>query len=200
MHGLLQSFAHFFFLLGGLGLLLLGVLDSSFLFMPLGNDLLVIALTANHHQRMLYYAAMATAGSVAGVALTDWVSRKGGQKGIEGKGQSRRIRYIEDKVQQNGGMALVVAALMPPPFPFTPFIIVAAALQYPRKKLLGIVGACRALRFVVEGSLALYFGRRIIRMGQNQTVQRFIIALVVISMAGSAYSIWNWVRKSRTQA
>jgi membrane protein YqaA with SNARE-associated domain len=200
MHALLQSLAHFFFSLGGLGLLLLGILDSSFLFMPLGNDLLVIALTANHHERMAYYAAMAIVGSVAGVAITDWVSRKGGKKGIEGDGKTRRVRYIERKVHENAGMALAFAALMPPPFPFTPFIIVASALQYPRKKLLGIVATCRALRFVIEGSLALYFGGRIIRMGQNPSVQWSIIVLVVISLVGSTFSIWNWIRKSRTQA
>ena len=66
MHGILWEFARFFAHLGGFGLLLLGILDSSFLFMPLGNDLLVVALTAQRHNRMLYYAAMASAGSVIG--------------------------------------------------------------------------------------------------------------------------------------
>jgi len=198
MHELLRSFAHFFFSLGGVGLLLLGVLDSSFLFMPLGNDLLVIALTANHHERVLYYVVMAALGSAGGVAITDWVSRKGGQKSKEASGQSRRIRYIEGKVKNHGALALIAASLMPPPFPFTPFIIVAAALQYPRKKLLGIVAGCRVLRFGVEGWLAIIFGRRIIAMADQPAVQWFIAALVVISMGGSAWSIWNWIRKSRT--
>src|SRR5580698_9076787 len=98
MSALLRSFAIFFFGLGGVGLLLLGVLDSSFLFMPLGNDLLVVALTAAHRERMLYYVFMATVGSVIGVACTHWVSAKGGQKGIEGDHKSRRIEYIEGKV------------------------------------------------------------------------------------------------------
>jgi len=196
MHELLRSFAHFFFLLGGVGLLLLGVLDSSFLFMPLGNDLLVVALTANHHERIFYYVAMATLGSVGGVFITDWVARKGGEKGIDRK--SRRIRYVERKVENNGALALVVASVMPPPFPFTPFIIVAAALQYPRQKLLGIVAVCRAVRFSAEAWLAVVFGRRIIAMADQPAVQWFIIALVVISMGGSAFSIWNWIRKGRT--
>ncbi|HWE52855.1 MAG TPA: VTT domain-containing protein [Bryobacteraceae bacterium] len=198
MHELLRSLAHFFFSLGGWGLLLLGVLDSSFLFMPLGNDLLVIALTANHHSRILYYVAMATAGSVAGVAVTDWASRKGGQKGEEAIGKGRQVRYVEDKVKKNGALALVLASLMPPPFPFTPFIIVAAALQYPRKKLLSIVAVCRALRFGLEGGLALIFGRRIIELGSLPAVQWFVIAVVTISLVGSGYSIWKWIRKSRT--
>src|ERR1700679_1015306 len=178
MSHLLRSLAIFFFSLGGFGLLLLGTLDSSFLFMPLGNDLLVIALTAAHRERMLYYVTMATVGSVVGVAFTHWVSAKGGHKGIEGDHNSRRIEYIEVKVREHGGIANATAAIMPPLFPFTPFIIVAAALQYPRRKMLAIIAGCRALRFVIEGSLALIYGRRIIRMAQSPYVQGFIIALV----------------------
>ena len=63
--------------LGGIGLLILGLLDSSFLFLPLGNDLLMLGLTAHQHDKLLYYAVMATAGSAAGCFLTDWVARKG---------------------------------------------------------------------------------------------------------------------------
>ena len=50
----------------GIGLLVLGILDSSFLFAPLGNDLLVVAVTARHRDipEMLYYAGMSTVGSV----------------------------------------------------------------------------------------------------------------------------------------
>jgi membrane protein YqaA with SNARE-associated domain len=198
MSGVLRSLAAFFFSLGGVGLLLFGFLDSSFLFMPLGNDLLVVALTAAHRDRMLYYVLMATAGSVAGVDFTRWASAKGGRKGIEGDRKSRRIAYVERKVKERGGIAIATAALMPPPFPFTPFIIVAAALQYPRRKMLAIVAGCRLLRFVVDGWLAVIFGRKIIGMAQSPKVQGFIIGLVVISMVGSAYSIYHWFRKSRT--
>jgi membrane protein YqaA with SNARE-associated domain len=197
VQGLLRSVAGFFFSLGGFGLLLLGVLDSSFLFMPLGNDLLVVALTAQHHERFLYYALMATTGSVLGVAFTDWASRKGGQAGLEGEKKSRRIVYIERKVGERGGLAIGFAALMPPPFPFTPFVIVAAALQYPRKKLLAIIAGCRLLRFTAEGVLAMIYGRRIIEIAQLGWVQGLILALVAVSIAGSAYSILKWVRKSK---
>lgn len=200
MQSILRSFALFFFSLGGFGLLLLGVLDSSFLFLPLGNDLLMVALTAAHPGRMFYYIAMATAGSVLGVAFTHWVSAKGGRMGIEGDRKGRQIAYVERKVKERGGLAIGFAALMPPPFPFTAFIIVAAALQYPLKRMLAIVAGTRALRFTIDGCLALIFGRRIIEMAKAPWFVDFIVALVVISMAGSAWSIFGWIRKSRTRS
>src|SRR5580658_6911068 len=108
MHNALRTVAAFFFSLGGFGLLLLGLLDSSFLFMPLGNDLLVVALTAARPSRMLYYVLMATVGSVLGVDFTRWVSAKGGRKGIEGDHKSRRTAYVERKVTEHGGIAIAI--------------------------------------------------------------------------------------------
>ncbi|MDQ6665862.1 MAG: hypothetical protein M3Z23_15895 [Acidobacteriota bacterium] len=200
MKGFLTHLALFFASLGGFGLLLLGILDSSFLFMPLGNDLLVVALTAQNHGRMPYYAFMATVGSVLGCFITDWISRKGGQKGLEGRVNRRTLQFVEKKVKKKAGPALAIAALMPPPFPFTPFVIVLAALQYNKGKLLGIIAGSRAIRFAAEGFLAIYFGKSILRMAQKPMVQWTIIGLVIVSVGGSAYSIYNWVQRSRKRS
>ena len=200
MHELLWHLALFFARLGGLGLLLLGILDSSFLFMPLGNDLLIVALTAGRHNRMPYYAAMASAGSVVGCFLTDLVCRKGGEKGLNQNFSGRTIRYVQNKIQNHAGPALAVACLLPPPFPFTAVIIVLAALQYPRLKLLLIVAAGRVVRFGIEGGLAITYGKRILELAKNNTLQQVIIALVVISVLGSAWSIFTWVQRARHRA
>jgi membrane protein YqaA with SNARE-associated domain len=193
VQGFVQALAHFFFSLGGFGLLLLGIMDSSFLMMPLGNDLLVVALTARHHERILYYAVMASVGSTIGVALAHWVASKTGQKALEGNKKSRRIAFIERKVKKYGGVAIAVAALAPPGFPFTPFIVVSAALQYPRTKMLVIIALCRLGRFLIEGWLATVYGMRIIEMANSPVFHRVMLGIVLISIAGSAFSIWSWI-------
>lgn len=175
----------------------MGVLDSSFLFMPLGNDLLVIALSARHQARMPYYAVMATLGSVAGVFVVDVLGRKGGEKGLNGRVSPERLAYIKRKIEKRAGWGVALAALMPPPFPFTPFIVAAAALQYPRKRLLAIIAASRLVRFSIAGVLAIVFGRRIIRMADSPVVQYVIVFIVIVSIAGSAFSIYSWIRRSK---
>jgi membrane protein YqaA with SNARE-associated domain len=182
--------------MGGFGLFFLGIFDSSFLFLPLGNDLLLVALTARHHERMLYYALMAAAGSLTGVLLTDIVSRKGGEKGLEKRISKGRLAYIQRQVEKRAGVALAIASIMPPPFPFTAFVIVAAALKYPRSKLLTVVGAARLARFLIEGALAVHYGRGILRLAQTSEVQDVVLGIIVISIAGSAWSIYSWARKS----
>ena len=168
--------------------------------MPLGNDLLVVALTANHHERMPYYAAMAATGSVIGSYLTDLVCRKGGEKGLEKNFSGRTIQYVQRKIKNNAGWALALACVLPPPFPFTPFIIVMAALQYPRWKLLTIVAVGRLVRFSVEGGLAIVYGRRILELAKNTVLHQIVGLLVVISIAGSIWSIYTWVKRARSHA
>ncbi len=199
MGSFIRPLAHFFFMLGGFGLVLLGVLDSSFLMMPLGNDLLVVALTASHRNHMPYYVVMATLGSTLGVALAHYVSSKGGKKLIEGKHKSKRVEYVEKKIEKYGGWAIGFAALAPPPFPFTPFVVVPAVLQYPRARMLWIIAGCRAVRFAIEGWLALIYGRRILALAKSPALQWGIGALVVVSIVGSAFSIWEWVKKSKAK-
>lgn len=196
--GIVQHLARFFAAMGGFGLFVFGILDSSFfLFLPLGNDLLMVALTARHHERMVYYAAMATAGSAAGVFLTEFIVRKGEER-IEKRFSSRRLAYVRRQVEKRAAPALALASIMPPPFPFTVFIVAAAALHYPRPKLLGVVGAFRFTRFLIEGALAIHYGRGILRLAQTPVVQNAVFAIMVICIAGSAWSIYGWVRKSKT--
>jgi hypothetical protein len=99
-------------------------------------------------------------------------------------------------VGHNAGLALAIASLAPPPFPFTAFVMAAAALQYSRKRLLAIVGATRMVRFTVLGALALRFGERILKWGANPIAQGIVIGLVVVSVVGSVVSVYEWIRRS----
>ncbi len=191
-----------FWKFGGPGLLVLGILDSSFIFAPLGNDLLVVALTARHHSvgGMLYYAAMSTIGSVLGCLLVDVVMRRAGEKGLEKHLPAKRLQYVKKKVDKNAAWALVVASIAPPPFPFTPFVMATSALQYPRKRLLMVVGCSRMVRFTVLGVLALLFGRRILRWAESDIVQDLMIGLIALCIIGSVISVVGWIRRSRRAA
>jgi membrane protein YqaA with SNARE-associated domain len=184
---------------GGPGLLVLGILDSSFLFAPLGNDLLVVAMTARYHSmaKGLYYAAMSTVGSVLGCLLVDVIFRKAGEAGLERHLPARRLEYVKRKVANSAAWALVLASVAPPPFPFTPFVMAAAALQYPRKKMLVITGAARMVRFTGLAVLAYFVGRRILRWADNTTVQVAMFGLIVVCTVGSVISVYGWIKRSR---
>jgi membrane protein YqaA with SNARE-associated domain len=68
---------------GGPGLFIIAFLDSSFLSFPEVNDLLIVLMVINHPERMLFYASMATLGSIAGCLALYFVGRKGGHALLE---------------------------------------------------------------------------------------------------------------------
>ena len=199
--GFVASLFHFVTKFGGLGLFVLGVLDSSFLVAPWGNDLLVIVLTAHHRNAaaMLYYAAMSTAGSVLGCLLLDLTIRPLGEKGLERHLSKRQLERIKAKSGKSTGKALALASLAPPPFPFTAFVIGASALQYSRRRMMAIIAATRAIRFVAVGFLGLEFGASILRWGKNPVVQGLSIGIIVVSIVASVASVYGWIRRSKSK-
>jgi membrane protein YqaA with SNARE-associated domain len=184
---------------GGFGLLLLGTLDSSPLVVPMGNDLLVLALCARYHNRVFYYVVMATLGSLIGCFLTDWISRKGEQK-LKQHVSSRYLKPIRAQVEKHAGWTLLVSALLPPPFPFTAIVGAAAAFRYPRKKLLSFVALGRFVRFSIEAALAIHYGRWIIRQARSPMLDHVMIALIVITIGASAISFYQWIERSKGTA
>src|ERR1700758_5029688 len=78
--------------LGGPGLLLLGLADNSLIPLPGSMDVLTIWFAVHHRKLWLYYAAMATAGSIVGGYLTYRLARRGGMKVLQrrlGPGSTR---------------------------------------------------------------------------------------------------------------
>ena len=195
----IRIIARALFRAGGLGVLTLSAADSSPLVVPVGNDLLVLALSARYHDRMLYYAVMATVGSLIGCLATVWISRKGGAR-LSKVASSERMGNIQRLVQKRAGGMLVAASLLPPPFPFTAIVAAAAAFKYPWKKLFSFVGAARFARFLIEGALAIHYGRWIIRQARSQILEDVMIALIVISIGASVVSIYQWSEKNKRTA
>jgi membrane protein YqaA with SNARE-associated domain len=184
---------------GGLGIFTLSVFDSSPLVLPFGNDLLILALSARHHDRMIYYALMATLGSVIGCLTTVWLGRKGADR-LKKSTSDKRLGRVQNMLQQNAAWTLVFASLLPPPFPFTAVVAAAAASKYPRNKLLSFIGLGRFIRFLIEGALAIHYGRWIIRQAKSPVLEYTMIVLIVIAIAASIFSVYQWSGNSKRAA
>ena len=183
--------------LGALGPLLLGILDSSFLFLPFGNDLLLVILTSRDRDHLPLYVLTASVGSTIGVLLLDLVCRKGGQEGLKRMLSRRRFEYLKAKMAKHAALVLVVACLAPPPFPFTLVVAAASAFQYARRRLLTVIFFSRAVRFTLLGLLALWLGRHIIRIINSEEFTWYMAGFILLCAAGSAVQVFRWIQRSR---
>ena len=186
--------------MGVFGLFLLGVLDSSFLFLPFGNDLLLIALVSQARKtwQWLIFPLAAALGSVVGVTLVDLVMRNAGREGLEKFVGSRRLESLRGKIESHSFWTIFLATLLPPPFPFTAAVAVASALQMTRRKMLSAVFSGRLVRYSIETLLALYFGRRLLRYLRSDYVEYFAYFMVAVAVVGTFLTIRKWLSARQT--
>ncbi len=184
----------FLFGLHYFGPFVMGAMDSSFLFLPFGNDLLVVAMVARNHDGWALYVISAVCGSTLGVFLLDLVSRKAGEAGIQKLAGEKRYNSLKNRIEKYGAWGLVVACLSPPPFPFTMVVAVTSALNYPRLKLLLAVAGSRAVRFTALSMLSIFYGRKILRIMSTPTFRWTMIVFACLCVVGSVFSILKWVK------
>jgi membrane protein YqaA with SNARE-associated domain len=187
----------FFRRLGPLGLFLLSALDSSFLFLPFGNDVLLIALISSGRSgaHWITLVLMSALGSVVGVLLIDLTMRRAGEEGLKRFVNQKKIDGLRRQLTQQAGWGVFLATVLPPPFPFTPVVMAASALQFSRQKLLAVVFAGRMVRYTIDAVLAIFFGRQIIKLVGSPIVEYFVYALIVIAVIGSTLSIIKWTQR-----
>jgi membrane protein YqaA with SNARE-associated domain len=195
-------FQHVFrFFLTWWGAFVLGALDASMVFfLPFGIDAVVIYLSARNGMLFWIYPLLATAGSVAGAAVTYWIGYKGGELGLERLIQGTRLERFRKRVQKGGAVAMAVPALLPPPFPLTPFVLTCGALKANRWIFFPTFAVMRLIRFGSEAVLARIYGRGVLRLLESEGFQRVIIGFIIIAVLGtilSAVMLWRSTRQPR---
>src|SRR5262245_59772383 len=135
MDSLRRLFGYF---LAPVGLGIFAALDSSLIFfLPFGVDGLIIALASRNPNRFWLYPVVATVGSLTGAAFTYGVGRLIGARGLAKVVSARRLKRIERKLGTRLLVTTAVAAIIPPPFPFTAFVLAAGALRVSAARFFG---------------------------------------------------------------
>jgi membrane protein YqaA with SNARE-associated domain len=184
----LQGFAA---TIGGPGLFIIAFLDSSFLSLPEINDLLLISAVMEHPSRPVYYALMATAGSLAGCFALYAVARRGGEALLRSKFKEGRLASSMALFQRYGVLAILVPSLLPPPAPFKIFVLLAGVSRVPLWKFATALVLGRGARFLAIGLLAARYGRQTVDFlhAHQRTVGYSVVGLVVAGAAG--YVLWR---------
>jgi membrane protein YqaA with SNARE-associated domain len=180
------------------GLLVLAALDSSLIFfLPLGIDFAVVILAARNSQLFWLYALIATAGSVAGAAFTFWIGHKIGDHGLTKLIKPSRLKRVQQRVGHSAAVSVAALGIIPPPFPFTAFVLTSGAWHVNAWTFLTTLAAVRFLRFLIEAGLAARYGRRILIWMQTpgfEAIVGVLIALAVVGTIVSATAVWRGAR------
>ncbi len=191
----MRSVRRWLFHLGGVGLIPLGLLDNSPIPLPGIMDVATIVLSARQQQLWLYYALMATAGSIIGGFVSYRLARKGGKEALERRFSRRKMDKVTKIFGRWGFGAIAIPALLPPPVPMVPFLFAAGAMQYPVRKFLLALSLGRLSRYLILAFLAARYGRQIIGFitGHGHPVTVAIV-LVVAATAAAVFYFWGGSR------
>ncbi|MFZ0882333.1 MAG: VTT domain-containing protein [Candidatus Acidiferrales bacterium] len=191
---------HWLFTLGGPGLILLGLIDSSVIPVPGSMDAMTIVLAGHDRQWWPYYAVMATVGSVVGAYLTYRIARNGGEKALKDKVSPRVMKRVTKAFERWGFGAIVIPALLPPPMPMVPFVIAAGALQYSTKKFLAAISAGRLARYCILAYLGAAYGRKIFKVILAHGEMALIVTIVLAMIAALVMLVLYFRRRRGTLA
>jgi membrane protein YqaA with SNARE-associated domain len=191
-------FSTFGFLLSWWGAFIASALDSSLVFvLPFGIDALIIYLAARDRETYWIYPLVMTAGSVVGAALTFWVGVKIGDKELPKFVSERHLERLRRRVRNAGAGTLAVSALLPPPFPLTPFVLVCGALEVNRALFFSVFATMRLVRFGAEAWLAHWQGVRLLTVLQSDLFKTVVLGLAIVAVVGTIGSVVMLWRRTR---
>src|ERR1044072_2327867 len=184
----------------GPAMILIGALDSSLLSLPEINDYLVVAQFYSDAKSVFYFPLFAATGSVIGCTLLYTIMRRGGQAVMRRRFSAENIARVERAYARFGFLALAVPALLPPPMPFKIFVATAGALEYPRWRFMLTVMIARSLRYIVEGTLAVFYGEQVLvfMRANGLYILSGVGALLVVGVGG--YVLFKHIRTPRQTA
>jgi membrane protein DedA with SNARE-associated domain len=175
-------------------------LDSSRLFIPPIDVEAAIVILRRHSEIVWLLPFLATAGSLIGAAMVFWIGRKIGNNGLEHWISPRVLESVRRKVRNKGAIALVLPALLPPPFPLLPFVLASGALSVRATRFFIMFAGLRLVRFSILTALAWFYGRQILAMFQTGTLKTVMTVFMVLIVVGTSTTIYRLVTRTHRRS
>jgi len=156
---MLSRLSDFLIAFGPFGLFAVALLDSTFVPLPSSADALMLLLSAANPRWMVFYAVLATSGSALGCLILYLVARRAGVRALAkfSEPKQKRVKALIDRYDM---IAVLVASLLPPPFPFKLFVVSAGVFRFSVMRFMIAIVSGRGIRFLLVGYFALLYGER----------------------------------------
>ena len=181
------------------GILTLAALDSTlFFWLPFGVDAATVVYSMRDRAPWWAVALLAAAGSMAGALTTFWMGRKVGDAGLERFASAGNLASARQRItKKTHSGVLATLSLVPPPFPFTPIVLAAGALDVKAGPFFATLAACRFARFGVEAYLGHRYGSRTLEWIESPLVETLVFAFLALGVVLTTVAL---VRIARSPA
>lgn len=195
---LLPRLFHF----GLVGLGLVSIVDSSFIPLPIPGvtDIMTILYAAGHANPVLL-VAIGTVGSALGGLFSHAVGQAGGMAFLEKRVSPRLLKRVTRWVEDHSIISIALPAILPPPVPLSPFVLVAGAVRMSRRKFMVAFTLSRLLRHALACWLGIHYGAQVLRLW-NRFSDRWALTILIVfwsvTLVFTAIGIWKLVQTSKS--
>ena len=181
--------------LGAWGVFLAAAIDEAFIGLPV--DAIVAAYIYSNPRGFLIYVLFASVGSALGGILIYVIGYTGGEVLLRKRLSPERFTKIHASFEKHEFLALMLPAMLPPPFPFKAIALAAAVFEMSLARFLLAIFAGRFFRFVIIGFLTIRFGPHFVGWIGHLFAHHFKWVLLVVA-AGLLF--WLFWRRKRQAA
>ena len=180
--------------LGAWGVFFIAAIDAALFGMPM--DPVVASFVYVQPHRFLLYAFMASAGSALGSLLIYVVGYEMGELVLEKRIGKVRFDRIRKKFDDHEFLALMLPAMMPPPFPFKAFALSAAVFEMHFSHFVLAIFAGRMVRFLALSLLVIKLGPRAVTLASDLVRAHLHWLMLILALVAIVAGLW-WLRKKR---
>lgn len=169
--------------LGVFGILIVAIIDSSTIPMPL--DPMVVEYVVRDHARFLIFCFTAALGAAVGSLLPYYLGRAGGELFLLKRINRERYEQLRDRFEKQEFLAIMIPAMMPPPFPVKVFELAAGVFEMkPLWFFCGILLG-KFIRFFVVSLVIMIYGPAIFHtmietLHHHQNLMVILVGVLVL--------------------
>src|SRR5688572_9013108 len=153
----------------------------------------MIILTTAHPRMMIAYALIATTGSTLGCVILYYISRRAGSRALL-KFSPAKQKRVKELIDRYDVLSVLVASLMPPPFPFKLFVVTTGVFRFSLTRFTIAIICGRLFRFLLEGYLAIRYGAQ-----AKEVLAKYYpwIGLVLVVVVVSVFFIRRSMKRNK---
>jgi membrane protein YqaA with SNARE-associated domain len=169
--------------LGVFGVLIVSIIDSSSIPMPL--DAMVVEYVVRDHARFLIYCFTAALGAAIGSLLPYYLGRAGGELFLLKRINRARYEQLRDRFEKQEFLAIMIPAMMPPPFPVKIFELAAGVFEMKPLWFFSALLLGKFIRFVVVALIIMIYGPAIFHtmirtVHQHQDLMLILVGVLAV--------------------
>jgi membrane protein YqaA with SNARE-associated domain len=183
--------------LGAWGVFAIAGIDSALLGLPL--DPVVAGYVYREPNRFWLYTLMAAAGSALGSLIIYGIGYEMGELVLEKRMGAAKFARMRERFERHEFLALMLPAMMPPPFPFKLFALSAAVFEMHFSHFMLAIFAGRVARFLILSALVIKFGPQAVTLVAD-LVRTHLTWLSIGLLLAVIFAVGFWWRMKKQRA